>query len=94
MLKQVVLRSVATETFSDGSWVLRIPRQLGYSYLGEQLSPLKREPGNRKDPFTVAVERLSVTVGHVPISSVCSMFLLRGGTIDNFSVSGGMLIEC
>ena len=33
-------------------------------------------------PFAVAVVRLSVTVGHVPekISSVCSMFLLHGGT--------------
>ena len=43
----------------------------------------KREPGNHKDPFAVAVVRGLVTVGHVPkiISSVCSMFLLRGGTI-------------
>ena len=50
--------------------------------LGEQLS-CKREPGNCKDPFAVAVVRALVTVGHLPkkISSVCSMFLLRGGTI-------------
>jgi len=31
----------------------------------EQL-PCKREPGNRKDPFAVAVVRSHVTVGHVP----------------------------
>lgn len=50
--------------------------------IGERL-PCKREPGNRKDPFAVAVVRSRDTVGHVPkkISSVCSMFLLRGGTI-------------
>ena len=45
--------------------------------IGERL-PCKREPGNRKDPFAVAVVRSRDTVGHVPkkISSVCSMFLL------------------
>ena len=71
----------------DGSWIPRIPRQLGCSYwgkvtIGERL-PCKREPGNRKDPFAVAVVRSRDTVGHVPkkISSVCSMFLLHGGTL-------------
>ena len=44
--------------------------------VGEELR-CEREPGNRQDPFTVAVVRSAVTVGHVPkkISSVCSMFL-------------------
>ena len=33
----------------------------------------KREPGNCQDPFTEAVVRSGVTVGHIPkkISSVC-----------------------
>ena len=50
--------------------------------LGEQLS-CQREPTNTRDPFAVAVVRSLVTVGHIStkISSICSMFLLRGGTI-------------
>ena len=50
--------------------------------LGEQLS-CQREPTNTRYPFTVAVVRSLVTVSHIPrkISSMCSMFLLRGGTI-------------
>ena len=50
--------------------------------LGEQLS-CQREPTNTRDPFAVAVVRSLVTVGHIPrkISSICSMFLLWGGTI-------------
>ena len=49
---------------------------------GEQL-PCRREPGNIQDPFSVAVMEGSDVVGHVPkkISSICSMFLQRGGTI-------------
>ena len=50
--------------------------------LGEPLS-CQREPTNTRDPFALAVVRSLVTVGHIPrkISSICSMFLLRGGTI-------------
>ena len=50
--------------------------------LGEQLS-CQREPTNTRDPLAVEVVRSLVTVGHIPrkISSICSMFLLRGGTI-------------
>ena len=50
--------------------------------VGEELS-CERELGNHQDPFAVAVVRSTVTVGHVPkkISSVCSMFLRRGGAI-------------
>ena len=44
-----------------------------------------REPDNysARDPFAVAVVRSEVTVGHIPrkISSVCGLFLRRGGTI-------------
>ena len=50
---------------------------------GEELSCV-RETNNHWDPFAVAVVKSGVTVGHVPkkISSTCSMFLRRGGTID------------
>ncbi len=51
---------------------------------GEELKCV-REVGNRKDPYAVAVVKNSeLTVGHIPrrISSLCSMFLQRGGTIS------------
>ena len=49
----------------------------------------EREPGNPMDTFAMAVldqsstGRISVTVGHVPclISTVCSVFIRRGGAI-------------
>ena len=49
-----------------------------------------RETGNRSDPYAVAVTKSSgetggtVTVGHIPckISSICSIFIRRGGIID------------
>ena len=73
-----------TETLSVEAMVCgyHVYQEIWHAALGEQLS-CKREPGNRKDPFAVAVVRALVTVGHLPkkISSVCSMFLLRGGTI-------------
>ena len=48
------------------------------------------EIGNRSDPYAVAVTKSSgetggtVTVGHIPrkISSICSIFIRRGGVID------------
>lgn len=43
----------------------------------------EREVGNRSDTFAVAVKKGAVTVGHVPqnISSICSIFIRRGGNI-------------
>ncbi len=43
----------------------------------------ERESGKPHDPYAVAIARAGVTVGHVPrkISSVCSLFLRRGGSI-------------
>ena len=43
-----------------------------------------RQAENCRDPFTVAVERLGVTVSHAPrwISSMGSIFLRWGGRID------------
>ena len=72
MLKLADLRTVATETFSierlrgNGSWVaITCTKTTGMhmqpSRIGELL-PCTREPGNHKDPFAVAVVRLSVTV--------------------------------
>ena len=48
-----------------------------------QILPCQRERGNVHDPYAVAVVEKGVTVGHVPrpISSVCSLFLGRNGTI-------------
>ena len=49
--------------------------------------PCKREIGNAHDPFAIAIKKVTptgnVTVGHTPrvISSVCSVFIRRGGTI-------------
>ena len=53
--------------------------------IGEELH-CQRETGNPRDPFAVAVIRASVTVGHVPkkISSICSVFLRRGGYITRW----------
>ena len=51
--------------------------------VGEELL-CRKEPGNSHDPFAVAViDATGNIVGHVPkkISSICSMFLQRGGTI-------------
>ena len=50
--------------------------------VGEEL-PCQREVGNRVDVFAVAVMRGETVVGHVPkkISSVCSLYLRRDGSI-------------
>ena len=50
--------------------------------LDEEL-PCQKELGNLADPFTVAVVRDGVAVGHVPkkISSVSSLFLQRNGSL-------------
>ena len=51
--------------------------------VGEEF-PCKRETGNTFDPFAVAVMRGDTNaISHVPrkISSICSLFLHRGGSI-------------
>ena len=51
--------------------------------VGEEL-PCQHEDGNRANSFTVAVVRGEAIIGHVPpkkISSVCSLYLRRGGLI-------------
>lgn len=73
--------------------------------LGEELL-CQRETGNRVDTFAVAVIRDGTVVGHVPkkISSVCSLYLRRGGSIvcrvtgsrrySEDLVQGGLEIPC
>ena len=58
-------------------------KEIWCAAVGEELSCI-REVENYRDPFAVAVVRSGVIIGHVPrkISSVCSMFLRRGGTIS------------
>ena len=66
----------------------------------------QRECGNTEDPYAVAVLKDDVVVGHIPrkISTMCSMFLRRRGTImctvtghKRYSadlVQGGMEVPC
>ena len=44
------------------------------------MEAMVRGLGNSHDPFSVAVMRNDVIVGHIP-TSVCSIFLLHGGSI-------------
>ena len=57
--------------------------------MGEILACI-REPSNVHDPYAVAVVKSSIIVGHVPrkFSSICSIFIRKGGTIS-CQVSGG-----
>ena len=75
---------MTSETFSIEAMVrgYHVYQNIWDAALEEQLS-CQREPTNSHDPFTVAVMQSQVIVGHIPrkISSVCSMFLLRAGTI-------------
>ena len=54
-----------------------------WSAVIDEESPYKREDGNRFDPFAVAVCNGDIVIGHVPrkISSVCSLYIHRGGEI-------------
>ena len=75
---------MTTETFSVEAMVrgYHVYQNIWDADLGEQLS-CWREPTNSRDPFAVVVVQSHVIVGHIPrkISTVCSMFLLQGGTI-------------
>ena len=68
-----------------------------------QILPCQRERGNVHNPYAVAVVERGVTVGHVPhaISSVCSLFLGKNGTImcevigsRHYLPQGGIDIPC
>ncbi len=51
--------------------------------VGEEL-PCQRETVNPRDLFAVAVLKDEAIVGHVPrkISSICSLFVLRNGSVS------------
>ena len=59
------------------------------SDIGEEFI-CKREPGNREDMHAVAITKEDMTIGHVPraISPICSIFIMRGGTIKCL-ITGG-----
>ena len=62
--------------------IIKTSSNVWSSVLDEEL-PCQRETGNISDPFAVSVLKDGVIVGHVPrkISSICSLFLLRNGSI-------------
>ena len=71
----------------------------------DEILPCSRETSNGHDPFTVKVTNPEI-VGHLPrkISSICSLFLRKGGTISckisgsrrysNDLVQGGLEVPC
>ncbi len=73
--------------------------------VGEEL-PCQRERANPRDPFAVAVPKDEAIVGHVPrkISSICSFFIRRHGSIScrvtgsrrysNDLPQGGLEVPC
>ena len=73
--------------------------------LDEEL-PCQKEPINIVDPFAIAVMKNGTITGHVPrkLSSVCSLFLDRNGSITCYVTGhkrysrdlpqGGMAIPC
>ena len=59
------------------------------SHLGEELT-CRRERNNIHDPYTVAVLKSDVIVGHIPraISAACYVFLGRAGSTISCKVTG------
>ena len=57
-------------------------RDVWSAVVDEELA-CKREPFNASDPFAVSVVKGETTLDHVPkkISTICSLFLRRNGTI-------------
>ena len=80
-------------------------QQIWAAAVGEVLT-CEREPTNEKDRYAVTVVKDGVIVGHLPkrISRVCSLFLLRRGSIlctvvggrrySSDLVQGGLEIPC
>ena len=52
------------------------------AYIGEELL-CQQDEENRHDPYAVAVLKSATVVGHLPrkISTLCSLFIRRGGAI-------------
>ena len=80
-------------------------KDIWVAHVGEVL-PCCRETSNRHNPFAVSVKKNGTIVGHVPrkISTLCSLFLRKGGSIyccvtgvRRYSwdlVQGGLEIPC
>ena len=51
--------------------------------VGEELQCEKERPRNPRDLYAVVVKKDDIIVGHLPrkISKICSLFLMRGGTL-------------
>ena len=78
----MVERSFSLDSMGRG---YHIYRTVWEAAVGEELECV-REVGNRSDPYIVAVikPQNELTIRHLPrkISSLCSMFLQRGGIIS------------
>ena len=73
--------------------------------IGEEL-PCRRDTGNERDRYTVAVMKDETIIGHLPqkISRLCSLFLRRGNSITGCVMGhrryssdlpqGGLEISC
>ena len=59
-----------------------IYKEIWDAVVGQEF-PCKRKDGNRVNPFTVAVVRGGIVIGHVPgkISSICSLYLCQDDSI-------------
>lgn len=81
-----LVRSIEVDTVIRGYHVYK---EIWSATLGETLV-CSRETDNYHDRFAVSVLKRTVTVGHVPkkISSICSLFLWRSGTVM-CEVTGG-----
>ena len=92
--KQVIATRALTSTMADGGsssgCFTREVMVRGYhiynsiweAYIGEELS-CQRDEDNRHDPYAVSVMKSATIVGHLPrkVSTLCSLFIRRGGTI-------------
>ena len=80
-----------TEEFEITSCVrgYRVYHHIWAAAVGKELDCV-REPTNTSDRYAVAVIKDGTIVGHLPkrVSRVCSLFLLRGGSIFCTVVGG------
>lgn len=79
-----LLSTLGMETYERASCVrgFHVYYTIWHVVNGEELM-CEREPSNRRDRYAVAVIKEDEIIGHLPreISRICSLFLLRGGSI-------------
>lgn len=77
--------AMMTSTYSKESMIrgYHVYQSAWTATIGEEL-PCVRELSNHQDPFAVAVTNSGNIIGRLPrkISSICAMFLQKGGTVD------------